>query len=291
MIVFSSDSDFLTIKNILEKNSFKIDLLVSEPPKPSGRGQKLKKNIAHLTAEQSKIITLTPQELDQLSREKIKRALDSSSDKMGFVFSYGKIITKDIIDLFEGKLVNLHPSLLPAYRGATPIQSAILNRDPRTGYSLIKLSQRMDAGDIFYQKSFEITPNDNYQTVFEKIIDDFEKNGIEVLHDISTDEATAMTQDEDKATYTKKIKKADGQILQNIDSPESALAKINAFSRWPKAFFILDGTRLIIHQASIENDKLVLEKVQREGQKTMPFADFKRGNARLLTFLPDFVKI
>jgi len=292
MIVFSSDPDFYFLKKIFEQNSLKIDLLVSEAPKRSGRGQQVKKNQAHLLAEDSNIEVFTPDRLDSIeSLEKIKCFLERSDEKLGFVFSYGKIIPQSIIDLFDGKLINLHPSLLPLYRGSTPIQTAILNRDKIMGYSLIKLSNRLDAGDIFYQKTLEISQNDNYDSVFGKIIEDFNKSGIDVLREILADRITATKQNESQATYTKKINKSDGQILPNTDGAESALAKINAFSRWPKAFFILDQKRLIIHEAKIENDKLVLKKVQKEGSRPMSFDQFCRGNGGLLTFLPDFVKI
>lgn len=292
MIVFSSDPDFSFLKKIFEQNGLKIDLLVSEAPKRSGRGQQVKKNQAHLLAEESNIEVFTPDRLDDTdSIEKIKSFIKKSDEKMGFVFSYGKIIPQNIIDLFDGKLINLHPSLLPLYRGSTPIQTAILNRDKKTGYSLIKLSNRLDAGDIFYQKSFEISQDDNYDSVFGKIIEDFNKNGTNVLRDILTDRTKTTAQDESHATYTKKINKSDGQIIPNTDTAESALAKVNAFSRWPKAFFILDQKRLIIHEAQIENGKLVLKEVQKEGSKAMPFDQFRRGNGGLLTFLPDFVRI
>lgn len=290
MIIFSSDSDFSRLKDVVEHAGYKIDLLVCEGEKPSGRGRKISKNQAQALAEASDIEVISSRLDDPLITKKITEKLSAGSDKIGLVFSFGKIIPDHLIEIFSGKLINLHPSLLPAYRGATPIQSAILNGEKEIGYCLIELESRLDAGDIYYKKSFPLETSDNYDDVINKVFEDFDKEGKKILNAIENGSLKPCKQDEAQATYTKKFSKSDGEILA-FDTPLQAMRKINAFSRWPKAYFDLGGTRLIALDAETVDGQLTLKNVQKEGKKPMPFAHFKNGNSGLLTFFPDFVKI
>lgn len=290
MIVFSSDSAFEEIARTIQDSGIKIDLLVSETDKGSGRGRTVKQNPAIAFASSQEIEFITPIEINPSIIAEIDTALSKSEDKIGLVFAYGKIITQELIDVFEGQIFNLHPSLLPKYRGATPIQSALLDGAEETGFSIIKINSRLDAGDIVFQEKIKVDANDNYQSVKNKMIDRFCEVFPEEFKKIENRDAKYVTQDEAVATYTRKFTKSDGEIKKS-DTAKSAFLKIRAFSVWPKAYITLGDTRVIFHKAHIENEKLVIDEIQKESGKKMSYSEFKHGSQNLLTQMPDFVRI
>lgn len=291
MIFFSSDGYFEEIYKAALKSKIEIELLVTEPPKQSGRGRVICRNNAHQFALERGINTLSPENLDHGAAEKIKELINSSVDRVGFVFSYGKIIPEELIKAFSGNIFNLHPSLLPRYRGATPLQSALLDGAAEIGYSVIKVIDRLDAGDIVFSKRIDFSDKDDYRSIMEKIISNFCNNLSKIINIATSRNYTPEKQDEADATYTKKFTKEDGQI-KNSDTPESALKKIRAFCVWPKAHIITsDDERVIIHKAHMQNGKLVIDIIQKQSGKPMAFSEFKKGNQTLLTELPDFVRI
>lgn len=290
MIVFSSDPAFAEIYKAILDSDRKVDLLVSESAKNSGRGRAIKPNPAVAFALLKKIRHITPNEISPEAIREIQNTVSKSQDKLGLVFAYGKIIPQELIDVFKRQIFNLHPSLLPKYRGATPIQSALLDGAKETGFSIIKLNARLDAGDIIYQEKIHIDTKDNYQSMKEKIVKKFCKVLPGELKKIENDTVKFTKQDEAEATYTTKFIKSDGEIKKS-DTPETAFLKIRAFSEWPKAYMIIAEARVIIHRAHIENGKLVIDEIQKESGKKMTFAEFKHGNQTLLTQMPDFVRI
>jgi len=289
MIFFSSDQNFAKIYQAIRKSGFEIELLVSEMAKEAGRGRRIQKNGAHEVAKSEKIKVLTPEYLDSDAINTIKEAVSNSKDKIGFVFAYGKIIPQELIDVFSGQIFNLHPSLLPLYRGSTPVQSAILDGQQKTGYSVIKINERLDAGDIIFTKEIDIE-DDDYNSLMAKIIDDFCDELPGILGNIKSGNEEFKKQDESNATYTHKFMKQDGEIKKS-DSAHSALLKIRAFSSWPKAYILIGETRIIIHKAHLQDGKLEIDTIQKQSGKPMPFEEFKRGNQTLLTQIPDFVRI
>lgn len=291
MILFSSDYHISEIYEAALKSGFKIDLLVSENAKPSGRGRVIKPNGACLFAKDKDVRTLTPDYLDKKAIDTIKEISNKSEDRIAFVFSYGKIIPQDIIDIFEGRVYNLHPSLLPSYRGPTPLQSALLDGAKSIGYSVIKLTERLDAGDIVFSEEIAVADSDNYNSLMDKVIHNFCNNFKKISNAFGDTGEEFKKQDEGKATYTSKFSKEDGEI-KNSDTAQTALYKIRAFSSWPKAFLLTSaGERLIVHKAHIESDRLVIDVIQKQSGKPMAFDKFKLGNQTLLTGLPDFVRI
>lgn len=289
MIFFSSDRYFEKISRSLEKCGLKTDLLVTEPPKKSGRGQLVTKNPAHQFADSAKIKVLELDGFDRMSIEKINKFFQKSQDKFGFVFAYGKIIPQELIALFSDNIYNLHPSLLPMYRGATPVQTALLDGVKETGYSVIKINDRMDAGDIVFQEKVTIEEEDDYESLREKIIGTFCNDCAAIVKKIR-DHSSFKAQQESEATYTRKFEKTDGEIKKS-DTAKTANLKVKAFSVWPKAYIITGDTRIIIHKAHLVGEKLVIDEIQKESGKKMSFDSFASGNQTLLTQLPDFVRM
>lgn len=171
--------------------------------------------------------------------------------------------------------INIHPSLLPKYRGPSPLQTAILNGDKETGISIIKMTEKIDAGPVLAQMAIEIELNDDYLTLRNRLATAGFKVLIKTLPDIVANRLHETDQDEEKVIETRKFTKDDGEI-DWLKSPQKIDAQIRAFYPWPGSYTIIDGKRLIIHKAHTK-DKLVLDIVQPEGKKPMKFSEFLHG--------------
>jgi len=289
LIFFSSDSYFEQIYRALAPH-FKIDLLVTEPAKTGGRHHHTIKNPAHLFADERHLATLTPEKLDEDFAKKLAQIVRAKSLMVGFIFSYGQIVPPSVIKLFRRGILNLHPSLLPKFRGATPIQSAILQGEKETGYSIIKIGRKLDAGAILRQGKVKIDPHDSFETLKDKIVGRALKSLPEVIEKYMQGKIKLIPQSRHGVSYCKKFTKADGE-LKSDESAVAAERKIRAFSTWPKATLKVKGHRLIVHQAKLIGEKLVIEKIQVPGRQIIGFAEFRRGYPNLLTGLPAYVKI
>jgi len=195
------------------------------------------------------------------------------------VCSYGKILPKKLLDLPRRGVINIHPSLLPRFRGPSPYVSAILADERTTGVSVMLLEEKMDAGPILAQARIEIEEADwppkglvLSQMLFTEGINLL----VEILPDWLAGTLVPTAQDEAQATYTKKF--GDADALLDLTKPREAFLKIRAFDKSPRAHFITEsGKRVIVTEASWVNDGLVIEKVLPEGKKEMPYADYQRG--------------
>lgn len=292
IIAFSSDEFFVDIYEKLKSKGILVKILITETAKPSGRGLKITSNPAHNFALKNFLKIYTPEKFDNDFIAKLKdeiSKLEEDFNVIGLVFAYGKIIPQAIINLFNDKIINIHPSLLEKYRGPSPIQQAILNGDEITGYSIIKISKKMDAGDIIDSKKIEINFNDNYKSLRKKILNKALENLLDVIDNFFKGKVKYTKQSEKKATYSKIIKKSDAQITLK-DNFETAFRKIRAYHLWPKAFFIISDRRFIIHDAKIKDDKLVILKIQIENKKIISAKEFSNGYKNLLTYFPKYVK-
>lgn len=227
----------------------------------------------------------------------IESFISMFNPQAGILIAYGRIIPQKIIDLFPQGIINLHPSLLPKYRGPTPIEEAILDNAKLTGVSLMKLASKMDAGPIIAQAKIKLEGNESKQ----KIANDLLQLGTELLVENMTDilsgKAKSLEQSDEKATYTKLISKSDGAI--DWSKPADQLEReIRAYHGWPTSFAELKGLRVIITKArivedsgsagatSIQDNKLVIycgvdaleiEKIQPAGKKEMSGSEFLIG--------------
>ncbi|MEI6842930.1 MAG: methionyl-tRNA formyltransferase [bacterium] len=229
----------------------------------------LAENIPFITPKSLK----TPETLDEIKKY-------SENYDFFIVASYGKIIPQNILDLPKHQTINVHPSLLPRLRGASPIQSAILSEN-ETGVTIMRLDAEMDHGPLLAQEKVSVPEWPPYKKDLEE---NLAKKGGELLVRIIPDwisgKLAEIPQDHDSATYCKKIEKSDGEI--NLDGdPELNIRKIRAFHMWPGAYFFIHhkGTqkRVVIKSAHIEDGKLILERVVPEGKNEMFYKDFLNG--------------
>lgn len=163
--------------------------------------------------------------------------------------AYGRIISQAVIDLFPLGIINIHPSLLPEFRGPTPIESAILNGATTTGVSIMKLSAGMDDGPVFAQQEITIA-NDTKQELYSKVVDSSTALLFSVLPSILDGTLQPKAQNDAKATYSKLIEKSDGIIDWN--KPAVAIERqIRAYAGWPQSKTTLAGIDIVITQASV----------------------------------------
>lgn len=271
-VYFGSSQFSVFILDELEKLGFLPTLIVSTPDKPQGRKLVMTPTPVTLWARTRKIPTFTPESLNSAAINHIK---DIGAD-IFIVASYGKILPKELINLPKYKTINVHPSLLPKYRGPSPLQSMILADDKETGTSIMVIDEKMDHGPLLGQATLTIYDWPPLLELKRQMAILSVQVLAEVLPQWIAGTLTPKEQDHSKATYTKKITKEDGRIDLKED-PYYNFRKIQAYSGWPSAFFFTERhnkkIRVKITSARFEKDKLIIDKVIPEGKGEIPFRD------------------
>ncbi|MBX4210914.1 methionyl-tRNA formyltransferase [Candidatus Parcubacteria bacterium] len=274
--VFFGTSEFAVyVLDELKNKGFVPSLVVTRPDKPQGRKLLLHPSPVKIWAKKNNVSIHEPLELDSEFTDK----LQATSYKLFIVASYGKIIPDEILNIPSLKTLNVHPSLLPKLRGASPLQTAIL-KEEKTGVSVIRLDSEMDHGPIIAQKEITISPWPPRVDALEETLG---REGGKLLADAIPDwekgKLKEMPQDDTQATYTKKISKDDGRLDLN-DDPFINYKKIQAYYGWPGAYFFIENKgkkmRVIVKDAVFSNATLEITRVIPEGKNEMSYADFKK---------------
>ncbi|OGY25791.1 MAG: hypothetical protein A2Z24_00465, partial [Candidatus Woykebacteria bacterium RBG_16_44_10] len=208
---------------------YSIDLVVTTPDKPAGRGQQSTHSGVKKMAERFKLPVATP---NTIGDKKFVSLLKKLEPDFIVLASYGKILPKEILSIPKKGALNVHPSLLPRYRGASPIAAAILNGDKSTGVTIMQMNEKLDEGDILAVVKTRISPKDTSETLSTKLAHLATRLIHYALHLAATDKIKLKPQDSRKATYTKLLKKADGYIDWK-NPPKNLEAAIRAYYPWP----------------------------------------------------------
>ena len=198
------------------------------------------------------------------------------------VASYGRIIPEEVLKIPKYGCLNIHASLLPKYRGSSPVQTAILNGDSKTGITIILMDKKMDHGPIVASSEFQITdPKITYKELLKELADLGAKLLVETIPKWTKGEIKPLVQNESKASYVKILKRQDGEIDWS-KPPEEIERKIRAFYPWPGAFTFIrkknKTLRIKIMKAELSKEKkLIIKKLQPEGKKLMSAEEFQRG--------------
>lgn len=275
--------------------------ILTSPDAPQGRGLVVMPSPVALAAASycPHVPVLKPQKLNQTVREQIR----SYKPDVLVVYAYGKIFGPKFLSLFS-ECINIHPSLLPRWRGPAPLAFSILNRDAQTGISIQRIVEQVDSGDIFAQVVWNMQFTETTGELTERAAQEGAELLKSVLEKLASGKAHAQPQDENNATYSRLITKQDGIVNWN-QSGETIHAMIRAFNPWPLARTTIDGKVLYIHNAvlgetkqvaspgtivSIDKNKgimvqtgtgiLCLTSVQWPGKSLLPIKDFING-ARL----------
>ncbi len=275
---FGTSELSIYVLDALKEQGFLPSIIVATRDMPQGRNLIITAPLTKIWAEKNGIPCIQPPKLDSAFTYK----LQATSYQLFLVASYGKIIPKSILELPKHGTLNVHPSLLPKFRGPSPIQSQILADDKECGVTIMQIDEEMDHGPILNQEIVEITDWPPKASVLEETLG---KEGGRLLAKTIpiwvSGKISPQEQDHSQATYTKKFEKGDGLIDFSLDSYQNFL-KIRAFEGGPGTYFFAEhrGTkiRVKIADAEHENGKLVLTRVIPEGKREMSYADFERNN-------------
>lgn len=259
-IIFFGTEDFsaVSLQKLIDEG-FKIAGIITKPDSRKGRGQKLQTPKVKQIGEKFNIPVLQPQKISEIT-DFVKKF----EKPAGVLVSFGRIIPQEIIDLFTPAIVNVHPSLLPKYRGPSPIESAILNGDEKTGVSLMKLSKEMDAGDVYSQEEIELSKTETASDLYKTCGEIGAEMLVRDLPKIISGEIKGQKQDDSQAEYCQLLKKSDALLSQDGQTAEQAEQQIRAFEIFPKSKIKLGEHLIIVKSAKVvssnpENSPLTLK--------------------------------
>ena len=246
-IIFFGTEDFsaVSLQKLIDEG-FKIAGIITKPDSRKGRGQKFQAPKVKQTGEKFNIPVLQPQKMSEIT-DFVKKF----EKPAGVLVSFGRIIPQEIIDLFTPAIVNVHPSLLPKYRGSSPIESAILNGDEKTGVSLMKLSKEMDAGDVYSQEEIELSKTETASDLYKTCGEIGAEMLVRDLPKIISGEIKGQKQDDSQAEYCQLLKKSDALLSQNEQTAEQAEQQIRAFEIFPKSKIKLGEHLIIVKSAKV----------------------------------------
>ncbi len=295
-IVFMGTPMFaVPILKSLYQNGYPVTCVYTQPPQKSHRGQKINKSPIQGISETLNIDYRAPLSLKENKEEyKFFKSIDAD---LAIVVAYGQIIPKEFLSLTKKGFINIHASILPKWRGAAPIQRAIMNLDKETGVSIMKIEEKLDTGPVCNNYKLNIDNNLNSHEISEKLSFIAAKKILDNIDDILEDKATFKDQDHSKATYAIKIQKSEG-LIDWTDNAKNIIGKINGLYPVPGAFFILNGERYKILKAEIssgigkpgevlahyleiacgDKQSIKVVEIQREGKRPQNIGEFMLGS-------------
>ncbi|OGZ03732.1 MAG: methionyl-tRNA formyltransferase [Candidatus Lloydbacteria bacterium RIFCSPHIGHO2_01_FULL_41_20] len=269
---FGTPNFAVVILKELKKKGIGPGLVITAPDKPRGRGMKLTPPPVKVWAEDNSIEYIQPEKLDSEFIEKLK----IENYKLFVVAAYGKILRQEILDIPKYGTLNVHPSLLPKLRGASPIEGAVLEGEKETGVSIMILDSEMDHGPILAQEKIKLNGQEKAPELENKLAKIGGKLLAQTIPKWIKEDIKKIEQNHSLATFTKKITKDDGLIDPNGDS-EINWRKFRAFYGWPGIYFFINGERIIVKDASLENGIFKIKRVLPEGRKEVDYEIFKKS--------------
>ena len=293
--IFFGTHQFATtiLQGLIDSPNISIDLVITQPDKPVGRKKILTPPPVKILAEKNGISVEQPKTLKTYN---LKLTTD-----LNIVAEYGKIIPKHILDTPKLGSINVHTSLLPKYRGASPIQSALINGEAETGVTIMKMDEGLDTGPILLQKALKIEPKDTYPIVDQKLAKLGRETLLEAIPAYVSRELLPKEQDNTKATTCNQFSREDGRV----DWHKSNTDIFNLFrglTPWPGIWTMLGDKRLKLLEIEPSNksvpvatlqfddDKvfigcnkgsILVSRLQLEGKKEVSGEEFVRGNKNL----------
>lgn len=293
-IVFMGSPDFALPSLRALTQHYHVVGVVTQPDRASGRGRELKPPPVKTLALELGLPIIQPQKLRE---PEAMAQLQAWKPDLIIVAAFGQILKKDVLDLPRFGCVNVHASLLPRWRGAAPINAAILAGDDETGVTIMQMDVGLDTGPMLAKRSIRLNPDDTAGSVFQALSTLGADLLIETLPDYMDGRIIPQPQPEDGATYAPMLKKEDGRL--DFSKTASELERrVRAMNPWPGAFMELDGAILKVHRAHVDAGNasagqrlivqnqpavgagggiLILEEVQPAGKKPMSGTSFLAG--------------
>lgn len=276
-----------------------LSAVITTPDKPKGRNLKLQPSPAKEWALSRNIPCF---EMTSKAPQELAKTLEELKSDIFIVISFGVILPKNILELSKFPPLNVHSSLLPRHRGASPVQSAILSGDAISGVTIMRMVERLDAGDILLKKETPISETENHLELEDRLSKLSAPLLLQALQDLEKQRAVFTPQDESRSTYAKKISKSEGLVDWSRSASEISV-KVRAYYGWPGSFTFFKKTRVILLSVSgmpggptpqkpgsvlsADQNGLILqtgsgllkiESLQPEGKKPMSSQDFLRGH-------------
>ena len=299
VVFFGSDAIALPSLDFLHgegSSSCELIGVMTQPDRPSGRGRKLRSNPVKVWASERGIPVREPEKPSKVEVV----WLQEQGVELALVMAYGHILSQDLLNAPVRGTFNLHGSLLPAYRGASPAETALAEGETKTGVTLMRVVSRMDAGPVVDQEVVVIVEGDDGSTLREKLAEACVPLLRRNFGDLLCGEATEEPQEEARATYCRKLCKEDGALDFRV--PAAVLARrVNAFRGWPGSYFVMRGVSIKVGDAKVlepgevagvgevillesggvavgtSSGTLSLLELQRPGGRMIPAGDFLRG--------------
>lgn len=307
----TADIGIPTLDALAKDDRFDMKLVVTQPDKKAGRSQKITQSPVKIYAQYLELPVADPERLKGNKEfEKFERFVNDLHPDLFVVFAYGNILPASLLAIPRYGAINIHASLLPEYRGASPIQQAILDGKKETGITIMRMNEKMDEGDILYVKRISIGNDETAESLKGKMA--VVSAGIigDAIAAYRSGELKPIPQDHTRATVCKKIEKEDGEVKWNDMEAEKIERMIRAFTPWPGCWTTWRGKRIKIVEASVANGisekiraghmtltqerclvgtkkgTIEVKVLQPEGKQTMKIEDFINGYRKVIAAHP-----
>lgn len=288
------------LEALAKDDRFDVKLVITQIDKPAGRKMKLTPPPIKITSEELGVKSYQP---DNINSSDSLDTIRKIKPDMIVLMAYGQILSKELLDIPEFGCINVHASILPKHRGASPVQQSLLHQDDVTGISIMKMVEKMDAGPVYATSKIPIEEWDTTISLSDKLAKLTAQKTPEILDEIINADLKAEPQDHKSATYCQKIHKNDGHIDWN--EPSSVIAaKIRAFAGWPGTFTFWDKKRVKILSAKpadkpisdvpgtvfadngvfvvCKKGVLELDQIQMEGKNPQSVTEFVKGYSEFI---------
>lgn len=298
-VIFMGTPDFAvaSLNEIANDENFEIPLVITRADKKRNRGKLLPTPVKERALELG-LEVITPKSIN--TEEVITKIKDIKPDYIAVV-AYGQIIGKELIDYMDGRMINVHSSILPKYRGAAPINWAIVKGEKESGVSIMLVGEGLDQGDILKIEKTPISEDEDAGSLHDRLMNMGAKALVEVLNDFDRYYENRTQQDENEASYYGMIKKEMGKI-NFTDTPEDIYNKMRGFKPWPGSYFIYKDKNVKVHNMHIINEYndykdgevvkvensgikisckdgyIVITELQFPNKKRMSVEDYLKGN-------------
>lgn len=248
-IVFfgTEEHSLITLKALYNAN-LPVTAVITKPDAPRGRGGKMTEPAVKTFAREHNITVWQPAKLKDVAN-----SIKQLNNPVGVLVSYGKIIPQSIIDLFSPGIINVHPSLLPKYRGPSPIEAAMTNLDTETGVSIMQLDADMDAGPIYHQEKITLTGHESRTELYNQLFVLGSEKLIELLPRVVSGDLQPVEQNHAEATYCTLLSKKDALLDPAKLTAAQAEARVRAHLSFPRTKLAFDDLELIITAAHVAN--------------------------------------
>jgi len=299
-VVFMGSPEFSVPSLQAISSRYELVGVFTQPDRPAGRGRNIKASVVKTVSQDLNIPIFQPRKIRE--NDAVAQLKELSPDLI-IVVAYGQILSQEILDIPEVGCINVHASLLPLWRGAAPIQAAVLNGDAITGITIMLMDAGMDTGPILSQKEIEILPHETSGDLAERLSNLGAELLLVTLPRFINGESIPIEQDSDKATYAPMIRKSDG-LLDFVKSAEALSRQVRAFEPWPTSYLLWEDRRIVVKQSHSQlsdhrerglvieakdnpaivtgDGLLVLDQVQPAGKKVMTGKAFLRGSPKFI---------